>query len=81
MFKLNAAVKAGDETAPADISMTLLRGTVLQNTRWVIGVVLYAGEDTKIVINSGGTPSKRSNVERQMNPQVYVQCYDFLFLY
>jgi phospholipid-translocating ATPase len=51
--------------------MTLLRGTVLRNTEWVIGIVLYTGMDTKIVLNSGGTPSKRTKVERQMNPQVY----------
>ena len=52
--------------------MVFLRGTVLRNTRWAIGVVLFTGEDTKIVLNSGATPSKRSRVERQMNPQVYV---------
>jgi phospholipid-translocating ATPase len=70
MYKLNAAVMMGDETFPVDLSMTLLRGTVLRNTQWVIGVVLYTGSDTKIVMNSGGTPSKRSKVERQMDPQV-----------
>ncbi|KAJ7904440.1 phospholipid-translocating ATPase [Mycena olivaceomarginata] len=72
MYKLNAAVMMGDETFPVDLSMTLLRGTVLRNTQWVIGVVLYTGSDTKIVMNSGGTPSKRSKVERQMDPQVLI---------
>ncbi|KAF8205548.1 phospholipid-translocating ATPase [Mycena galopus ATCC 62051] len=70
MYRLNGAVFVGDESTPIDLTMTLLRGTVLRNTRWVIGVVLFTGEDTKIVLNSGGTPSKRSKVERQMNPQV-----------
>ncbi|KAJ6501941.1 hypothetical protein C8R45DRAFT_1209601 [Mycena sanguinolenta] len=70
MYRLNGTVFIGDESTPTDITMTLLRGTVLRNTRWVIGVVLFTGEDTKIVLNSGGTPSKRSKVERQMNPQV-----------
>jgi phospholipid-translocating ATPase len=45
---------------------------VFRNTGWVIGLVLFTGEDTKIVLNSGGTPSKRSRVERQMNPQVFI---------
>jgi phospholipid-translocating ATPase len=87
MFKLNASLivnrmdkEAGDKekekgeeplTYPIDMQMVLLRGTVLRNTGWVIGVVMYTGEDTRIVMNSGGTPSKRSKVERQMNPQVY----------
>ncbi|KAF9261452.1 phospholipid-translocating P-type ATPase [Marasmius fiardii PR-910] len=72
MFRLNAAVRHDGKQVPADISMVLLRGTVLRNTAWVIGVVLFTGEDTKIVQNSGGTPSKRSKVERQMNPQVFL---------
>ncbi|KAJ7179181.1 phospholipid-translocating ATPase [Mycena filopes] len=72
MYKLNAAVVMGDDTFPVDLSMTLLRGTVLRNTQWVIGVVLYTGLDTKIVMNSGGAPSKRSRVERQMDPQVLI---------
>ncbi|KAJ7633042.1 hypothetical protein FB45DRAFT_521378 [Roridomyces roridus] len=72
MYRLNATVHVGDKTEPVDMSMTLLRGTVLRNTRWVIGLVLFTGEDTKIVLNSSGTPSKRSKVERQMNPQVGV---------
>jgi phospholipid-translocating ATPase len=75
MYRLNGGVFIGDESAPVDLTMTLLRGTVLRNTRWVIGVVLFTGEDTKIVLNSGGTPSKRSKVERQMNPQVCVYAY------
>jgi phospholipid-translocating ATPase len=71
LYKLNAAVvRPGDPKTPVDISMMVLRGTVLRNTRWAIGLVLYTGEDTKIVMNSGDTPSKRSKVERQMNPQV-----------
>ena len=74
MYKLNAAVVKDKDKYPVDFQMTLLRGTVLRNTAWVIGVVLFTGDDSKIVLNSGGTPSKRSKVERQMNPQVYVFC-------
>lgn len=70
LYKLEAAVVQGEDKTSVDISMMLLRGTVLRNTGWVIGIVLFTGEDTKIVMNSGATPSKRSRVERQMNPQV-----------
>nr|GAT54067.1 phospholipid-translocating ATPase [Mycena chlorophos] len=78
MFKLNATLVKADESAPVDLTMTLLRGTVLRNTEWVIGVVLFTGFDTKIVRNSSGAPSKRSRVERQMNPQVL---FNLLFLF
>lgn len=77
LYKLNAAVKVGDETFPADMQTVLLRGTVLRNTKWVIGMVMFTGEDTRIVMNSGGTPSKMGKVERQMNPQVYVMPSQF----
>ncbi|KAK7061038.1 hypothetical protein VNI00_000773 [Paramarasmius palmivorus] len=72
MYRLNAMVEFGEKKYPVDLQTTLLRGTVLKNTSWVIGVVLFTGEDSKIVMNAGGTPSKRSRVERQMNPQVLI---------
>ncbi|KAI0958077.1 hypothetical protein AcW1_006256 [Taiwanofungus camphoratus] len=76
LYKLNAAVvSANGEKSSVDAQMVLLRGTVLKNTQWVIGVVLFTGQDTKIVLNSGGAPSKRSKVERQMNPQVYINLF------
>lgn len=71
MFQLNGAINMKDDQKyPIDLQTVLLRGTVVRNTRWCLGVVLFTGQDTKIVQNSGLTPSKRSKVERQMNPQV-----------
>lgn len=74
MYGLNAAVAVGMQKFSVDMSMVLLRGTVLRNTKWVVGVVMYTGQESRVVMNSGATPSKRSKVERQMNPQVYVSC-------
>lgn len=77
MYRLNGAITlAGEDESqgptvhPITLDTTLLRGCVLRNTAWVIGIVAFTGEDTKIVQNSGAAPSKRSKVERQMNPQV-----------
>lgn len=74
LYKMNATVVTndGETKTGVDIQSVMLRGTVLRNTEWVIGIVLFTGQDAKIVMNSGNTPSKRSKVERQMNPQVYV---------
>lgn len=82
MFKLGASVHKGSERAPVDISMTLLRGTVLRNTQWAVGVVLFTGRDTKVVLNTGRTPSKMSRMERTMNYQVsaFRLCYSTLRL-
>ena len=48
----------------------LLRGCYLRNTAWVVGIVIYTGIDTKIRLNSGKTPTKRSFNDRLMNVQV-----------
>jgi phospholipid-translocating ATPase len=54
----------------------LLRGCVLRNTRWAIGVVVFTGDETKIMLNSGKTPSKRSKMTKATNPYV---CYFLSF--
>ncbi|KAJ2328600.1 phospholipid transporting ATPase, partial [Coemansia sp. RSA 2673] len=64
--------------APFSISNVLLRGMTIRNTDWVIGIVLYTGDQTKIVLNSGPTPYKRSRIERMMNVQV-IMCFGFVF--
>ncbi|KAJ1993125.1 hypothetical protein GGI25_002953 [Coemansia spiralis] len=63
---------------PFSISNVLLRGMTVRNTDWIVGVVLYTGEQTKIVLNSGPTPFKRSRIERTMNIQVMIS-FGFVF--
>jgi len=48
----------------------LLRGCVLRNTDWVIGIVLNTGHDTKIMMSSTGTPSKASNLEARASMEI-----------
>ena len=52
---------------PVTINELLLRGCSLRNTDWIIGMVLFTGEDTKIMLNGGETPSKRSKIEKETN--------------
>lgn len=84
MFKYSATLEMHDGRtnkegarlkAPVNINTILLRGCVLRNTEWVIGIVVFTGIDTKIVMNSGGTPSKRGRVERLMNPMVFLNLF------
>ncbi|KAJ1736216.1 hypothetical protein LPJ72_001529 [Coemansia sp. Benny D160-2] len=51
----------------------------IRNTDWVVGIVLYTGDQTKIVLNSGPTPYKRSRIERTMNTQVMLS-FGFVFV-
>ncbi|KAJ3117734.1 hypothetical protein HDU96_005864 [Phlyctochytrium bullatum] len=81
-------VKGGEDDAGEDADKVhrqipigangiLLRGCVLRNTSWVIGIAVYTGAESKIMMNSGNTPSKRSRIDRQLNPLVMV---NFLLL-
>lgn len=45
----------------------VLRGSSVRNTHWIAGMVVYAGQDTKVMKKAGSTRSKMSQVERTMN--------------
>ena len=50
----------------------LLRGTVLKNTSWVLGVVIYTGPETRMVMNSRKAKAKYANIERVINRSMLV---------
>ncbi|XVE68522.1 hypothetical protein DITRI_Ditri09bG0074800 [Diplodiscus trichospermus] len=51
-------------------SNIILRGCELKNTAWAVGVVVYAGRETKAMLNNSGAPSKRSRLETHMNSEI-----------
>ncbi|KAJ2785179.1 phospholipid transporting ATPase [Coemansia interrupta] len=63
----------GGAPEPLGVDNLLLRGSVVRNTAWAVGAVAFTGDDTKIMMNAGETPSKRSRIERMMNRQVLTQ--------
>jgi phospholipid-translocating ATPase len=65
-------------TEPISINNLLLRGCNLRNTEWILGVVVFTGFDTKIMMNAGITPSKRSRIARELNWSVI---YNFIILF
>ena len=66
-----------DMEEPISINNLLLRGCSLRNTEWVLGVVIFTGQETKIMINSGVSPRKRSRITRELNWNVV---YNFIIL-
>ncbi|KAI3747452.1 hypothetical protein L6452_09909 [Arctium lappa] len=51
-------------------SNIVLRGCVLKNTSWAVGVVVYTGMETKVMLNNSGAQSKRSHLEARMNREI-----------
>ncbi|KAI5281479.1 hypothetical protein KEM54_003276 [Ascosphaera aggregata] len=56
----------------------ILRGCCLRNTEWILGVAVFTGLETKIMLNSGETPRKRPFLARDLNWNVI---YNFILLF
>ncbi|XP_017214606.1 phospholipid-transporting ATPase VB [Danio rerio] len=52
------------------IDSLLLRGCTVRNTDDAAGIVVYAGHETKSMLNNNGPRYKRSKIERKMNTDV-----------
>lgn len=63
---------------PVGINNLLLRGCTLRNTEWILGIVAFTGEESKIMLNSGITPSKRAQISKDLNWNV---SYNFGILF
>ncbi|KAJ0037280.1 hypothetical protein Pint_23115 [Pistacia integerrima] len=55
------------QTLPLNPNQILLRGCSLRNTEYITGVVIFAGHETKVMMNSMNIPSKRSTLERKLD--------------
>ncbi|XP_031485201.1 phospholipid-transporting ATPase 1-like isoform X1 [Nymphaea colorata] len=67
IYEFTAAMELGGQKIALGQSNIVLRGCQLKNTDWVVGVAVYAGQETKAMLNSAISPSKRSKLEGNMN--------------
>lgn len=74
LYEFQGNLDLGSDKAliPLGPDQILLRGSQLQNTKWVYGVVIYTGHETKIMMNSTTPPFKRSHVEKATNTQILI---------
>ena len=70
IYSFYGLLKYNNSFIPLTHEQLLLRGSSLKNTEWVIGIVVYTGHETKIMLNSPKTRAKYSNLERGMNKQI-----------
>lgn len=59
-------------------SQILLRGCCLRNTKHVIGLVIFTGFETKVMMNATDPPSKRSLIEQRLD---YLICFELILLF
>ncbi|CCH61473.1 hypothetical protein TBLA_0E04190 [Henningerozyma blattae CBS 6284] len=77
-LKWNDSMENEVKNEPITINEVLLRGCTLRNTKWAMGIVVFTGDDTKIMLNSGTTPTKKSRISRELNLSVLI---NFLLLF
>ncbi|KAI3954059.1 hypothetical protein MKW98_017883 [Papaver atlanticum] len=67
------------QTLPLSPNQILLRGCSLRNTEYMVGVVIFTGHETKVMMNTMNVPSKRSTLERKLD-KLILALFLFLFL-
>ena len=72
LTKLDGYIITKDEKIPLNLNNFILRGSQLRNTDYIVGLVVYAGHDTKAMQNNKGYRAKRSKIERIMNGFIFI---------
>ena len=76
-LKMNDKIKANYVHYEITNKEFILKGSILRNTNWIIGVIVYTGMNNKIILNSKKPRTKMSKVEKKMN---FYLIYVFIFL-
>ncbi|XP_078481607.1 putative phospholipid-transporting ATPase IA isoform X1 [Ciona intestinalis] len=72
LYSFNGSIKLNeDRLLPLGPDQILLRGAMLRNTKWIFGVVVYTGHESKLMKNANRAPLKMSNVDRTTNMQIW----------
>ncbi|GAU16252.1 hypothetical protein TSUD_298840 [Trifolium subterraneum] len=72
LYSFIGTLKYEGEEYPLSLQQILLRDSKLRNTEYIYGVVIFTGQDTKVMQNSIDPPSKRSKIERKMDEIIYI---------
>ncbi|XP_076467810.1 phospholipid-transporting ATPase VA-like [Babylonia areolata] len=80
IYSFKGYVIKENENIPLNSSNLLLRGCIIKNTDFIEGFVLYAGHETKAMLNNRGPRYKRSQLERRINRDVIWCVILLLFL-
>lgn len=70
IYQFRGVFKLENSEITMSPNQMLLRGSSLKNTDYIIGIVVYTGHETKIMLNSPKSKNKYSKLEAEMNRQV-----------
>jgi len=72
LYSFVGSMEFKDQQYALSAQQLLLRDSKLRNTDYIFGVVVFTGDETKVVQNSTDPPSKRSKVEKKMDKIIYL---------
>eukprot|EP00736_Rhodelphis_marinus_P014500 Rmarinus@m.24618 len=72
LYRFDGAMNIRDSKLSVTAKNVLLRGVTIRNTRWAVGIVVYTGHDTKLMMNATKAPVKQSNMENLLNYSLLV---------
>ena len=68
LYQFNGNIRLTDGNVyPLGPNNLVLKGTKLLNTKYIYGICVYSGHETKMMKNSAPARSKKSDVEIKMN--------------
>ena len=67
LYDFSGNLKFDKKNFALTASQLLLKGSILKNTEWIIGFVVYTGVETKLMMNAKQGRNKQSKVESKMN--------------
>ena len=70
LYNFDGTIEIKDKTYSVTVKQVVLRGAMLRNTKWIYGIAVFTGHDTKLMKNANPAPVKRTNVERLVNYQI-----------
>lgn len=72
LYNFKGKLVVGNEQFALNVKQLLLKGSLLKNTEWILGVIVYTGRDSKIMMNSQKSRTKRSAVEKKLNIIIFL---------
>eukprot|EP00743_Colponemidia_sp_Colp-15_P003582 GILK01003864.1.p1 GENE.GILK01003864.1~~GILK01003864.1.p1 ORF type:complete len:1213 (-),score=219.55 GILK01003864.1:92-3730(-) len=72
LYRFEATMKMDGQSYSLDAKQLLLRGAILKNTKWIVGIAVFTGHDTKLMQNGNAVRHKQSSVESMVNRLVVV---------
>jgi phospholipid-transporting ATPase len=67
LYEFSGNLKIDKKSYALSATQLLLKGSILKNTEWIVGFVVYTGKETKLMMNAKEGRNKQSKVEYKMN--------------